>query len=340
VQLPKKFIKKRGRKRMLKKIRCLVLAMGLILSFVSCTIFGAVKPVKLIFGNVYPTDHFFIKGDLYFKKLVEKNSKGQILIDYFPASQLGSAGEMLQATKNGAQQLMITSPGGLAPYWQKLGTFDLPYLFRDQAHYLKVVNNVTSLINQNEMGTKTGMRILNVRIRSPRHLTTKFPVNKLEDIKGLKIRVPENQINVACWRALGAVPTVIPAADTYTALATGTADAQENPFDDIYSRKFYEQTKYCALTAHLRELTLVVINNNCWNSLTMAQKRILTDAAAKSAKMGIKDAMTEEKRVYNLLVKEGMKFTKPDVAPFREKAKTMWGQFGDKELIEKIEAIK
>jgi tripartite ATP-independent transporter DctP family solute receptor len=325
---------------MLKKFRCLALVLGLILVVVSCTTFAAVKPIKLVFGHIWPADHYLSKGDLYFKELVEKNSKGRILIDYYPAGQLGNGPELLQATKTGAQQLLLSSGSGLVTCWSKLGTLNLPYIFRDNMHAMKVANKLPFLIGQNELADKVGVRILNVRPLPARHLTTKIPINKLEDIKGIKIRVPENPISLALWRALGAIPTVIPAADTYTALATGTVDAQENPFIDIYTRKFNEQTKYCALTSHVQEVVMMLINNKCWNELTKAQKRILTNAAAKSAKKGEKDYIKSDKKNYDVLVKAGMKFTKPDLTAFREKAKTIWNQFGDQGLINKIEAVK
>jgi tripartite ATP-independent transporter DctP family solute receptor len=272
--------------------------------------------------------------------LVEKNSKCQILVDYFPNFQLGTAAEQIQATRSNSQQITIISPGNLAPIWPKMGTLELPYLFRDDAHHIKVMNKISSIIDQEELAAKTGLRILNVRRRAPRQLTTKFPVNKLEDIKGIKMRSPENSLYLALWKALGTIPTVIPGSEIYTALATGVIDGQENPLDDIYCKKLYEQVKYCALTAHMRETSMMVINNQCWKSLTKAQQKILTDAAAVSAKMGIADVNKEEKRAYDLLVKAGMKFTKPNLTPFRERAKTIWSQFGDEELIKKVEAIK
>jgi tripartite ATP-independent transporter DctP family solute receptor len=323
---------------MLKKFRCLALVLALILVAVSCTTFAAKKPIKLVFGNVMVADHYYSKGDRYFKELVEKNSKGQILIDHFPASQLGSEPEQWQAVKSGAQQMFFGGTPNV--YWPKLITFELPYLYRDEAHRTKLAQRVTSLIDQDVMAAKTGAHILGVRLCSPRHLTTKFPVNKLEDVDGLKIRVPGNPLHMSMWRAFGAIPTVIPVADVYTALATGTVDAQENPFDVVYSFKFYEQVKYCALTAHVRSLYFLLINNNCWKSLTAQQQKILTDAVEKSNKMIEKMRKKNEAEFEKLLGKEGMKFTKPDVAPFRERVKTVWEQLGDQELIKKIQAVK
>jgi tripartite ATP-independent transporter DctP family solute receptor len=325
---------------MLKKFRCLVLAMALIFVVVSCTTFAAKKPVTIISGDLFNPNHFFYKGDIYFKELVEKNSKGEIIVKHYPSAQLGSQTEQIQAVRNGAQQITLTSGGVLSPYWQKLATLDLPYLYRDQDHFLKVAAKLSSIIDQKEMAAKTNMRILTTRFRSPRQLTTKFPVNKLEDIKGIKMRVPELPVSVALWKALGTVPTVIPGAEIYTALASGTIDAQENPFSDIYGNKTYEQTKYCALTAHLQSIELIVINNNFWNGLSAKHKKIIRDAAEKSRQLMVKACYEGEEADYQSLLKVGMIFTKPDLAPFREKAKTVWSQFGDKELIEKIQAVK
>ena len=325
---------------MFKKFRCLVLAMVLIIVSVSCTTFAAKKPIKLVYGNVLAVDHFSAKGDLYFKELVEKNSKGQILVDYFPASQLGGSVEQAQAIRSGAQQMFFGGIGMFSQYYPAINTTELPFLYRDAEHYTKVGKKLAILLGREEMATKCGVRILGVRMNAPRQLTTKFPVNKLEDIKGIKMRVSESALNLAFWKALGTVPTVIPASDLYTALATGTVDAQENPFDDIYSRKLYEQVKYCALTAHQRIFYIMLINNDCWNSLTKAQQKIVQNAADKSTEMVNQAALESEQKYKDLLAKAGMKFTTPNQAPFREKAKTVWGKFGDAGLIKKIEAVK
>jgi tripartite ATP-independent transporter DctP family solute receptor len=325
---------------MLKKFRCLALVIALVLVFVSCTTFAAKKPIKIVYGHILTMDHYNVKGDQYFKKLVEKNSKGQIIIDYYPASQLGSGTEQSQAVMSGAQQMFLGGVGVFAQTWPKIGTIELPYLIRDQEHYLKVASKLPSLLGRNEMASKLGVRILGVRLNSPRQLTTKFPVNKVEDINGLKLRLSETASWVACWKALGAIPTVIPMADLYTSLATGVVDAQENPFDTIYAAKLYEQVKYCALTSHIRGYYLVLINNGFWKKLTPKHQKIISAAAAKADQMMRKAALDGEEKYYQLLVKAGMKFTKPDLIPFRKKAKTVWSQFGDVELIKKIEAVK
>jgi tripartite ATP-independent transporter DctP family solute receptor len=314
--------------------------MVLILVGVSCTTFAAKKPIKLTYGSIMGTQNYFHKGDLMFKKLVEKKSKGQILVDLYCDGELGSVSEQIQAVKTGAQHIMLNAIGEFIPFYKKLGTFDLPYIYRDIKHVSKVAEKFTSLIDQNDLVARTGMRLVAAWIRTPRQLNTKFPVKKLEDIKGIKLRVPQQPVSVALWKALGAVPMVIPSAENYTALATGVTDGQENPLESIYNSKIYEQAKYCALTAHKTELVLMEMNNNSWKKLTKSQRKIIQNALNKSSKLVNKLALENDKEYYILLEKVGMQFTNPDLAPFRKKAKTIWKDFGDEELINKIQAIK
>jgi tripartite ATP-independent transporter DctP family solute receptor len=326
---------------MLRKFRCLVLAMVLVLVVVSCTTFAAVKPIKIIYGHVWTADHYYMKGDQYFKELVEKNSKGQILVEIFPGSQLGGAAEGLQATRNGAQQMTQSGLGGfISRLVPKLAVFEMPYMYRDDAHVNKVIDRFNDLIDPQELVAKTGVRVIGIKTSTPRHLTSKVPINKVEDLKGMKIRVGEVASMIAYWKSLGAVPTAISTADVYTALATGTIDSLENSYSGIYANKWHEQQKYCAQIGYMRGFYAMIINNNFWNKLTKKQQKIIADAGKKCTQLMIKANEENDEEYYQLLSKAGMKFTKPDTTLFREKAKTNWSQFGDKKLIKKIQAIK
>jgi TRAP-type C4-dicarboxylate transport system substrate-binding protein len=326
---------------MLKKFRCLVLAMVLILVFVSCTTFAADKPIKLILGHNYPVDHYYSKGVNYFKKLVEENSKGQIVVDVFPGAQLGGPGEMLQATRNGAQHITISFLGGyISGLWPKLATFEVPGLIDDYGLLSKITDGFDSLIDPNEMAAKIGVRTIGFFPYAMKQFYSKVPVKKLEDIKGLKIRVSEVPVVVAMCKAIGGVPTVVTNADAYTAFATGVVDATIGDLASIYGGKYYEQLKYCALYSYQCGFSLMIINNNFFNSLSATQQKIILNAGDKCTKFIKKSTLEENKKCQQFLTKEGMKFTKPDKAPFINKAKTVWRQFGDAELIKKIEKMK
>jgi tripartite ATP-independent transporter DctP family solute receptor len=326
---------------MLKKFRCLVLVLALILVVVSGTTFAAKKPVKLVLGHVFTADHFYNKAVENFKKLVEKNSKGKIVVDNFPACQLGTGSELLAATRSGAQQMYIDSIAAFSTIYPKFQVFQLPYLFRDQQHYSMTLKKGLSVIDQKDLAAKTGARILDLWARPARHLSSKTPVNNIGDLKGLRIRIPNSPLSSAIWKVLGAIPTVIPMTDVYTGLATGTIDGQENPLDTIYAWKLYEQQKYIAFTSHLHELVGVIINNNTWNRLTSSQKKILIKAARKSGAMSNSTSANIEKEMYDKLLQKGIKFTKPDLTPFRKRCKTIWSKYvDDEEFLRKIETIK
>jgi tripartite ATP-independent transporter DctP family solute receptor len=325
---------------MLKKFRCLALVLALILVVVSSTTFAAKNPIKLVFGHVFPADHYYNKAILDFKKMVEKNSKGRILVDVFPAGQIGSDKEMIQATSTGAQQMTFQGLSTILTQYPKSATFSLSYLYRDYKHYLKVMSKGNSLINENELTAKTGLKILAFWPRPARQLSSNRPINKIEDLKGFKIRVPQSPIFMAFWKAVGAIPTPLPMSDVYTGLATGTIDGQENPLDTIYANKLHEQQKYIALIDYPNAIMVVFVNNKCWSNLTSAQKKILKKAASKCTDMVTKMVAESDKEYSEKLRQEGVKFTKPDIAPFRERAKTIWSKFGDEKLIKKIQAIK
>jgi TRAP-type C4-dicarboxylate transport system substrate-binding protein len=336
-----KIIEEVREKMMLKKFRCLVLAMVLILVFVSCNTFAANKPIKLVFGHNYPAGHYYEESVNYFKKLIEKNSKGQIVVDVFPGAQLGGPGEMLQATRNGAQQITISYLGGfISGLYPKLATFEVPGLITDYALLSKIIARFDSLIDPDELVAKTGVRAIGFFPYAMKQFYSKVPVYKLKDIKGLKVRLAEVPVSVAMCKAIGGVPTVVSNADAYTAFATGVADATVGDLANIYGSKFYEPLKYCALISLQCGFSLMVINNSFWEGLTTTQQKIIGNAANKCTKFVTKATLEGDKKYRQLLIKAGMKFTKPDRAPFIDKTKTVWSQFGDAELIKKIEAMK
>jgi tripartite ATP-independent transporter DctM subunit len=133
------------------------------------------KPIKLVFGAPYAADHYCSKYDLMFKDLVEKQTKGQIIVDFYPALQLGTVPEELQAIKMGSQQMFATSPGNIVTFLPKMATFDLPYIYRDQDHHKKVAKNFATLIDQDEFVAKLGARVLGYYIDAPRNLTSNVP---------------------------------------------------------------------------------------------------------------------------------------------------------------------
>jgi tripartite ATP-independent transporter DctP family solute receptor len=325
---------------MLKKFRSLLLVMAVILVVVSSFTFAATKPIKIVYGHIFSIEHDYVKGDNYFKELVEKNSKRKILVELYPASQLGSIAEQSLAIMSGSQQMLCNGAGVFNQNLPKLTTLELPYIFRNQEHYIKVADKLKSIVDQKELAAKLHLRILGARLSPPRHVSSKTPINKIEDMKGLKLRIPEMRSWSAFFKACGAIPVAIPIGDVYTALATGTVDGVEQPLDAYYNSKYYEQQKYIAFTGHISTHNIMFINSNFWDGLTKAQQKIIQDAVDKSDAMVNKIVLEKQNDYKKMLEEKGIKFTTPELTPFVEKAKPVLKEFGDAELVKRIQAVK
>jgi TRAP-type C4-dicarboxylate transport system substrate-binding protein len=176
-----------------------------------------------------------------------------------------------------------------------------------------------------------------------RHLTANKPVNKPEDVKGLKLRVPEVPLYLEMARAWGANPTPMAFAELYLALKQGTVDAQENPIPTINSGKFYEVQKYLILTGHIMVPQFHAISDKLWKSLSPGDQKILQDAVDEGIAFSNDLLIKQEQSLVDEFKKKGMTVITPDVEAFRKvsmtaipKLEEKWG----KGLYEKITAIR
>jgi TRAP-type C4-dicarboxylate transport system substrate-binding protein len=151
-----------------------------------------------------------------------------------------------------------------------------------------------------------------------RHVTSNKAINKPEDMKGLKIRVPDAPLYTMFPRAVGANPTPIAFAEVYLALQNGTVDAQENPLPTIDAKKFYEVQKYIVLTGHITDALLTIIGGPTWNKLSDADKKIFETCLREAAAKATQEIVEIEKKMSAELEKKGKTVVKVDRKPFRD----------------------
>jgi TRAP-type transport system periplasmic protein len=252
------------------------------------------------------------------KEVAEKTS-ARIEIQSFPAGQLGSGKDMIEAVSAG--NLTMTTDGGaaLGQFLPQISLIEAPYLWRDAGHMAKalasgILDDMNTMLSQ-----KRGMRMLAPTYYGKRHLTTRDKaVKTADDMKGFKLRVPPVDTFKAMAEAWGARPTPIAFPELYLALSQGAVDGQENPLPTIQSGKFQEVQKFLVLTGHIITPRLVIVNDAAWKGFSDADRSILTAAIENGAKWQDAELASQEGKLLDTFKTAGMTIIEPDLESFRK----------------------
>jgi tripartite ATP-independent transporter DctP family solute receptor len=241
------------------------------------------KPIVMKIGHAQPVTHPRHESLLKFKELVEARSNGGIIVEIYPAAQLGDEAAMLDATKLGT--LQATRGGLFERVSPRLLTYTLPFLFDNLDGLEKVTMGPIGEKIAAE-AEKNGLLVLTTGDAGGfRQITNNTrPIVKPEDLKGLKIRAPGVKTIVKTLEAFGANVVTIPYGETYMALKTGVADGQENPFVNIEAMKFYEVQKYLTVVDYQFHPDPFNVNPAWFRSLSPEHQKIVKDAAVESMK--------------------------------------------------------
>lgn len=301
------------------------------------------KVIKI--GHCHPPDSQFHLGSLKFAELVAQKTNNQVKIEVFHSSQLGDEPELSEAVRMGTIDMALLATGNVTKFESKFNVFDLPYLFRDAAHADKVLAGEVGDYLNAEL-EKKGIKVLSYWESGFRHyVNNKRPLKAPEDLKGLKMRVPNWPVLTAATQAMGANSVPMPFSEIYLACQQGVVDGQEGPVFAIKSGKMYEVQKYMVLDGHTYTPMVLVINPNIFKSLTPEQQKAVLEAAKEAGQYEKKLIRDKEVEELAFLEKEGkMQIERhPDNAKWREATKSVYDQFGDKigkDLIQKIIDVK
>jgi tripartite ATP-independent transporter DctP family solute receptor len=253
-----------------------------------------------------------------FIEAVEKRTNGTIKIANFPNNALGSPPEVLEQNILGAVDMSLPTQGQLGKYSKKFNCVMLPFLYENYAHADKVLDGPFITWAAPDLD-KAGLVFLSNWEWGFRNLTnSKRPVNKPEDVKGLKIRTPPELPTQAAMEALGAVVATISFSELQMALKQGVVDGQENPIAVIYANKLYETQKYLTMTGHNYNTMVHVISKKVWDKLTPDQQKIIKEESVKAGNYMRKAVRDGEAQEIAELKKLGVEVSTPDKAPFKK----------------------
>ncbi|WP_300271663.1 DctP family TRAP transporter solute-binding subunit [Halomonas sp.] len=244
-----------------------------------------------------------------FAERVDKATNGQVEVEVFPDGVLfgGDQNAAVNMVQNGSLDATILSTSVYASFKSCMNAISLPYLFSDYdefADYLEGEPGQQLLASLGDMNTE-GLALM---IRTFRHVTNnERPIQTPDDLNGLKLRVPNNELWVEFFGPLGAEPTPMNFAEVYTALQLGTIDGQENPVEVPLANNFYEVQDYLSLTGHLADGYVLAFNQDLWGEFDQDTQAALRNAAQEAARFKLENDTAEEERMVAELEELGMK---------------------------------
>ena len=275
---------------------------------------------KLKWAHVYETSEPFHKYSVWAAEEIKKRTNGKYDIQVFPASSLGKEADINQGLTLGTVDIILSGASFAGNTYKPLAITYFPFIFRDAEHQLSYAKSDVFKELAKGYDDKSGNHITALNYYGARHVTSAAakPVSKPEDMKGLKIRVPDAPAYLAFPKSLGANATPIAFAEVYLALQNGTVDAQENPLPTIEAKKFYEVQKNISLTGHIIDSLLTITSGQLWGKLSADEQKIFSDVMQEAAEKTGRDIIASEARLVDEFKKKGNNVITVDKNAFRE----------------------
>lgn len=276
------------------------------------------QSVKLRFAHTVPESDSQHQAALQFAKQVKARTNGDVEIQVFANSQLGNDTTLVTGVRSGTIDIGATGNPFVTGLVPKLNVLDLPYQFEDGPSAYRTLDGPVGRSLLDELGAHRikGLAFWEIGFRSLGN--NKRPINKADDIRGLKIRTTPNPSHIKAFQLLGASPQPMPFAEVFGALESGAVDGQENPPTLMVSAKLYEVQKYVSMTRHAYTALVVLMNKTKFDALKPEYQKILLEEAAAAATFQRKlNADNERSAIAQLRAKGVQVNEQPDVASIR-----------------------
>lgn len=247
-----------------------------------------------------------------------------ISLNYVQGEALGSASSVMEQHVSGTVDIFCNELVWFANYVNDMQILGWGFTFREPDHMVDFFNS--ALFDPlEEEAIEAGARILAARPTQPRMLFTSSPVESLDDIQNIKMRVPQLRSYLELWTALGTLPTQVSWSEVYLALSTGVVVAAEGPPTDAGKQRFQDVAQYVTRTDHLYSTVHISINEATWQGLTDEQQQLMGDLAQEATQWGMEQAQEEVQGVLDGFVEDGATISPIDIAPFQERVRDAVG---------------
>lgn len=299
--------------------------------------------MTLKIAEIHPAGYPTVVAQEHMGEKIEAASNGELEFKMFAGGVLGSEKEVVEQVQIGAVQMTRVSLGTVGPVVPDVNVFNMPFIFRDTAHMRAVIDGeigqeILDKITASEFNM-VGLAWMDGGVRN---LYTKKPVRKIEDLKGMKIRVMGNPLFIDTLNAMGANGIAMDTGEIFSALQTGVVDGAENNPPTMLEHNHYRNAKYYSLTGHLILPEPLMMSKTTWNQLTPEQQA-LVQKYAKEAQLEERKLWDEKSASSEAKLKEaGVEFIEIDKKPFYDATAPVREKYGAPyaSLIKRIEAVQ
>jgi tripartite ATP-independent transporter DctP family solute receptor len=283
---------------------------------------------ELVMGNVNPAKHGTTLAAQQFADKLAELTGGKVKVIHHHSGALGGEREVGQQVQLGTVDFSPMTTAPLSTLVPEMSVFQLPYIFRDYPHVYAALDSTDTL--QKYYGAvldKKGLKLVGFFAAGYRGIYGHFPINSVADVKGKKIRVQEDKILVATFKALGMISTPIAFPEVATALQTKVIDAAEGGINTFYHNKFYDIVKHVADVRHTHQCVALIMSKASWAKQDAATQKAIMDAGKHAEQWNRKFILDEDRDIQEQVKAKGVSITKPDAAPFRQATASVYEEF-------------
>ncbi|MBI2490951.1 MAG: TRAP transporter substrate-binding protein [Candidatus Rokubacteria bacterium] len=283
---------------------------------------------ELVMGNVNPPKHGTAQAAQQFADKVGELTGGKVKVVHHHSGALGGEREVAQNIQLGTVDFGPITTAPLSTLVPEMSVFQLPYIFRDYAHVYAALDG-SDVIRKyyDPVLDKKGFKLIGFIAAGYRGIYGHYPINSVADVKGKKIRVQEDKILVATFKALGMTSTPIAFPEVATALQTKVIEFAEGGINTFYHNKFYDIVKHVADVRHTHQAVALIMSKASWGKQDAATQKAIMDAWEHARQFNRKFILDEDKGIQEQVRAKGVAITKPDATPFREATKSVYEDF-------------
>lgn len=306
----------------------------------ACLGLASAQEVTLRAADVQPEDYPTVLGLKAMAEYLNENSDGRIQMEVFAGGQLGDERSAVEQAQLGVIDVVRVSTSPVGEFYTPMGVFTLPYIFRDQEHYVNVLQGDIGeeILAGLEEADLIGLAYYDSGSRN--FYTTETPVRGVEDLQGLRLRTQQSQVALDMMELLGAEPVPMAFGEVYSSLQTGVIDGAENNYPSYGPDgvRHYEVAPYFTEDGHTRVPEVVMISAATWNGLSPEDQQLVRDAAAASVPVEFEAwaALVEESK--QAVIEAGSEIIEVDTSAFQEAVQPLYEQYGGEygDLVQRI----